>query len=132
MARSEERAQFLDSLITTAVENYGHGWFEVDEYETGGPVRATIRETGSADPLVEVNRDVMARGIGVITRARLATFGDDGECLANATTGARLYVHPKMRQRIMAATRENEAADLDCIDAMAIMECGLFGEVRYA
>lgn len=146
MERTAERITFLNGLIVIAIENYGHGWFVVDEYDTYDdetkPYRAVIwdqEEPQDTATRFEVTPDVMARGIGIIKRAVLKDFieGKDeyartDTVLANAETGQRLYMSEGQRKAILEASRDNDAGQMDCVDAMAIMEVALFGAVTYA
>jgi hypothetical protein len=133
--RSDERNEFLTDILTTAVENGGHGWFSVDEYQweavPAGGAYATV-----ADDEGEIHRidlDVLERGLQVIRDAVLGPDHLGGQVLHNATSGCQLYVSPVQRTNICLADRTNgDEGDLDCIDALAIVECGLFGRVVYA
>jgi hypothetical protein len=102
---SAERATFLDDLIVTLIENFHTlTWFHTEEYDCpdDGPVTAP----GSTDP--------------------------DRAQLVNADTGQLLYVSPHHRRRVLAAPHDGDGADMDVIDASAIAECALYGQVVYA
>ena len=137
--RSPARHQFLTDVLITAVENGGHGWFEVLEYHPDAPAPFAVvvaDDDDEDDPTpLRIDLDIIARGLGIIRRARHEAITDgpdiDQQVLHNSVTGQRLYMSADMRQRIVAADRSNEA-DIDVIDALAIVECGLFGGVTYA
>jgi hypothetical protein len=142
-ARSDERKQFLTDVLTTAVENCGYGWFDVDEYEWD-PDQGT--QLGKAYAVVvakddnakyRIDLEVIARGLGVIRGARLREFQGHGgkvvRVLINSKTAERLYMSEWMRANIMLSDRTNgEDGDMDVIDALAVVECGLFGKVTYS
>jgi hypothetical protein len=132
---SAERAAFLDDLIVTLIENFGTlTWFRTDDYDCpeDGPVAAIILDDDGARHAI--TRDTMSQGIDVIRRARLASASTDPDHadLVNADTGQPLYVSPHNRRRVLAAARENYAGEMDVIDASAIAECALYGQVVYA
>src|SRR5690554_2659159 len=98
--RNDERTEFLTDLLTTAIENGGHGWFYVNEYEPG----ALCKPDGNAYAIVaDMETDEEHRvDLGVITRG-LRVIGDaveqtdlrhpeGGPVLHNKGTGERLFV----------------------------------------
>jgi hypothetical protein len=132
---SPEPERFLDDLIVTLIENFGAlCWFGTDDYDCpeDGPVTATIVDDEGKRH--EITRDTMSRGIQVIRRARLAPGSTDHDRsqVVNADTGQRLYMSPGHQQRILAAAGEDDGGDMDVIDASAIAECALYGQVVYA
>lgn len=131
--RAEDRVEFLLDVLTTAIENFGYGWFEVDDYpdtERDADAYAIIRPKDEPDKTYRVDLDTVARGFGVIQRAQEKDV--DGErCLVNDKTGGRLHMSRSQRGRLLKANRENDNADLDVVDALAVVECGLFGVVTY-
>jgi hypothetical protein len=137
--RTQERIQFLTDVLITAVENYGYGWFSVDEYEPGGDepdgkAYAAITDDFDDNKQHRIDLAVIAHGFGVITDAKPAVdpkHPNDGEVLHNAKTGQRLFVSGQNRKRLVEASRLNDAGELDVIDALAVVECGLFGAVTY-
>lgn len=140
MKRSDTRNEFLTDILTGAIENYGYGWFEVDEYKwesvPPGDAYAVITETEKeGEPQHRVDLDVIARGLGVIRDAQMQVddqYPDDGEVLHNQASGKRLYMAPGRRKNIMLADRTNgDDGDLDVVDYLNIVECGLFGAVLY-
>lgn len=140
MKRTDERNEFLTDILTGAIENYGYGWFEVDEYKWEsvplGDAYAVITQNEEEDePQHRVDLDVIARGLGVIRDAQMRVddeYPNDGEVLHNRTSGKRLYMAPGRRRNIMLADRTNgDDGDLDVVDYLNIVECGLFGAVLY-
>ncbi|MFC3504481.1 hypothetical protein ACFOOK_26415 [Micromonospora krabiensis] len=132
--RSRERVKFLDNLMTTAIENYGYGWFYVHEYAgEGETLYAVIEDEDEPGDTYRVDLDTFAKGLGVIDRAELKVdpeFPNDGEVLHNSATGQRLYMSQRHRKRILTASRTNgDEGDIDVVDALAVLECALFGRV---
>lgn len=127
--RTAQRVEFLGDVLVTAIENGGYGFFDVVSYDCDHPEALIMDPEDKINYMVDI--DVIARGIGVIRNAKLATFGND-EVLANASTGERLFVSENDRALIMECSRENDAGEIDVVLALAILECGLFGKVVYA
>lgn len=138
--RSAQRIDFLDGVLVTAIEHYGYGFPEIIEYpdvENTADAYALItdRYEDDDDQTYRVDLDVIARGIGVIKDAVAQDdpkFPDDGPVLFNAKTDQRLYLSHESRKAILEASRNNDAAELDVVDALAVLECALFGAVTYA
>lgn len=145
--RSAARAQFLGDVLITAIEHNGYGqftsagWNAALDGVTPQDYRATIvfhdestEETGEPDIERKVDIDTIAAGFGVIARARVApdpAAPDRGETCWHGSTGARLFVAPSNRARLMTAYAECDAGELDVIDALAVLECAVFGAVTY-
>jgi hypothetical protein len=137
-----ERKEFLTDILTGAIENGGHGWFMVHDYEwEADEPYAVIEENdgdeSNGDGRTRVDHGVIRRGLRVIAGAELReiTEGYDAGCsvLHNGKDGRRLFLSPQQRKEIMLADRTNgEDGDLDVVDYLAIIECGLFGAVTYA
>ena len=138
MRRSDTRTQFLKDLLTTAIENGGYGFFEVEDYSPEHGTATIVEQNGEDEggDRYDIDIETMAAGLGVIRDAVLVTIMEPhvGEVtvLHNVKSGQRLFMSEDMRARIGVASRENEAADLDCVDALAVLECALFGAVTYA
>lgn len=124
--RSVERKEFLSDLLIQACYHGGYGFAEVEWatpigylYPMVEPFRADITDHYVDDPedpeyliAYQVSIDTMARGINfIINRLDL--------------------VSAENRKRIMAASKANDASDLDVVDALAILEIALFGKVVY-
>lgn len=135
MTRSAARAQFLADVLTTAIESGEYGWFSVIEYqasETAPTARIVADDDESGQRLV-VDLATIAHGLQTIELAAGRPVGDDGQLVPhNYQTGARLYMSFAQRRAIRGASRANDAGELDVIDALAILECALFGAVTYA
>lgn len=138
--RSVERAEFLGNVLVTALEHQGYGFPEIVEYHVdnddpeGTYAVITDRKarprTGTR---TRIDLDTIARGIGVIERARLRDVdGEDEKVLHNAATGQRLYLSTDARALILAESRANDGGEIDVVLALAILECALFGQVEYS
>lgn len=138
--RTPERTQCLLDIFTTAIEHNGYGFFSTAnyDYEKGS---AVITENAQIDPAdnktFPVDLDTIARGLGVIRKAVMKEIHEAHRepemVLHNADTGDRLYMSPEMRKAIMLVDRTNyEDGDLDVVDALAVLECGIYGKVMYA
>jgi hypothetical protein len=133
-------AEFCDSMVTTAIESGPGGWFTVIGYkwqdQAPGKTFAVIEEDENSDGTRwTVDAALIRKGLDVIGQAvfRQADNANDGLVLHNAETADRLYMGQDMARRIIhAATADEDDWDLDAVDALAIVECGLFGRVVYA
>lgn len=140
--RTDKRIEFLTDILTGAIENYGYGWFVVHEYRwqnTTDPY--ALVEDESDGERHRIDLAVVRRGLGVIRNAVLRSpdpaqptlDGAADSVLFNAKTGERLYISPAQRRNIMLSDRTNgDDGDMDVIDYLAVVECGLFGKVVYA
>jgi hypothetical protein len=135
MARSEKRTEFLLSVFVTAMEHAGYGQFYVEEYDPDAGT-AVIAWHDEPETLMPVDLDTIAKGIGIIDRAVLREITDyEGvhKVWHNAETGQRLYMGDGLRSAVLLASRTNfDDGDLDTIDALAVLECAVFGAVTYA
>lgn len=135
MKRTAERVEFLSSVLVGAIENYGYGWFSVINYDTDAWT-AKIKDSYT-EIEYDVDLDTIAKGIGVIRNAVVTEVpdwrGDAVErVLANGNSGQRLYLGVESRKAIIQASRDNDAGELDMIDCLTILECAIFGAVKYA
>lgn len=121
MARSKERAEFLQDVLITAVEGGTGYWAAVSgyRYDDDKPETASVTlhplndDTGEFDgPAHAVTIDTIAAGIGRIKR------GD-------------LSINSALRGTILNASDENDAGDIDADGADAIVQAALFGELVY-
>lgn len=130
--RTAEREEFLSDIITTAVEGGTGYWAQVSQYQyvmdgelhvytgpkiEGGGTRATLHElnddeTGYKDEPLVVTIDTIAAGIGKIERRDV-------------------QVHSWFHERILKASRANDAGQIDADDADIIVQVALLGEIRY-
>lgn len=137
MARTAKRTEFLGDVLVGAVENYGYGWFKVEDYHTPEDDPASwyadiVAEDDDEGIVHHVDLDVIAKGFGVIRDAVLRETAGEA-VLHNAKTGDRLYVSEGQRANILLSNRTNgEDGDMDVIDYLAVVECALFGQVVYA
>lgn len=133
---SEERTRFLLDLMITAIENYGYGWFAVESYEPDEG-KATIVEQGDDGdgPRHKVNLDTLRKGLKVIREAKLGPETDHNKQLVycNRETGKNIYMSEGQRANILLCDRtNNDEGDYDVVDALAVLECGIFGAVTFA
>lgn len=118
MGRSAERREFLADVVTTAVEGGTGYWAQVSEYRwVDEPARAVLHEldddeSGYRAEGLLLDQDAVAKGIGRIAR---------GEVELGAT----------LKELILRASRENDAADIDAEAADVIAQVALLGEIRY-
>lgn len=142
ITRSEARTEFLTDILTGAIENYGYGWFVVEEYKWQDPdiePYAVIMDEDETEYRVDFK--VINKGLRVIASSVMRSpepgqptlEGADVKVLHNAVTGERLYLASTRKAEIRKADRTNgNEGDLDVVDYLAIVECGLFGKVVYA
>jgi len=114
--RSPERWQFLGDLFTTAIENYGYGWFETKEYHWFNS------DIDDEYPHNEWYAVIVAEDTEeeyFITPETFATgLGKWGK---------------NMPKALAEANRTNgEDGDYDVIDALNVLEYALFNEIRYS
>lgn len=144
--RTAEREEFLFGMLIGALEHSGYGFSETIEtsypddviYGPFTDAYAVIvdryAEKGDEDygKQYRVDLDTIAAGIGVIQRAELRPLEDGAKVLHNVKTGQRLGLSAAARKEILEQSRDNDGAQLDVVDALAILECALFGRVAYA
>lgn len=139
-ARTAERNQFLADVLVTAIEHRGYGFSYAVEYvyDDDAPENtyAVIRDRYDEESTetFRVTVDTMAKGLGIIRRAIVATVeSGEGTYLHNADTFEQLYYGGDNRSDLLLADRTNgEDGDVDVIGALAVLECALFGRVVYA
>jgi len=113
-----DREQFLDDVITTAIEGGIGYWSVCSAYEWKGvPARAQIQEfdegTGEEyGPLLEVDRALIEKGIKEIL---------SGE----SNTGQHMV------KMVAVASVTNDAGDVDADVADCIVQVGAFGKLVY-
>jgi hypothetical protein len=133
--RSEQRAEFLGDIITTALEGGTGYWAQVSQYQyvsdgelrvcvgtakTGagaGEACATLHELNDAgdgykEQGLELTLDAVAAAIGKITSGQVSVGG-------------------MTVQAVVAASRENDADEIDADYADTIAQVALLGEVVY-
>lgn len=117
------REQFLSDVIVTAIEG-GIGYWAVclqyqwegnvvvtDHRQHGGGTLAIISPTDTGS-IYTITPNTIAHGIAVLQ-------ADSTVCAAS------------LRDKILAASRENDAGEIDSEAADVIVQAGLFGEVVY-
>lgn len=113
--RTTEREQFLSDLLVTAIEHAGYGFPETDEYviEPDGRPAGTYavisnRYEEDESTTYRVTIETMAHGIGVMRK--------------NGTGGKAFWESDRTNA---------EDGDFDVLDALAVLESALFGEIVY-
>ena len=113
-----EKEQFYADVFTCIMEDYGtNSWRQVTKYkwhDKGYKYYGEICEIGDGDmeELHTVNAAVIQSGLNRL---------ESGEVKINNTMGLN----------ISEANKENDAGQIDAYDADAILQAGLFGELRY-
>ncbi len=108
-----EREQYLDDILTTAVEG-GIGYWSVGRnyvWSDDGPTSVEIREDGE-DIWHTVDRSTIRKGMKIL--------------LSGATS-----VHESYLQTLRQANRDNDAGDIDAEIADMIVQVGVLGDVVY-
>lgn len=122
--RSAERTEFLEDIITAAVEGGTGYWAQVSRYKWDGCVtHATLHEM-----LDELDDDGHVRvGEGLeLTIDKVAT------ALGKIKAGDVKHVSAEWCKRITEASRENDAGEIDAADADNIVQVALLGgEIVY-
>ncbi|PZU04633.1 MAG: hypothetical protein DI630_00525 [Gordonia sp. (in: high G+C Gram-positive bacteria)] len=134
--RTAQRTQFLSGVLSCAIEGGIKHWAGVAEYqweglETTTGARATIHEPANdnSDPIVHViDVDVIARGITAIASGRTSYANSGYRADRGLVTGQS---HARLRRLNASNGADCELGDHDSDDADAIVQAGLFGEVRY-
>ena len=135
MKRSAERSEFLSDVITTAVEGGIGYWAKVSEYRWYSPSLdggSATHEDGVANAYVTVHEreghdmELVSEsgthvGLDDVASA-IATISDPSVVLA---------LHNDYRKRITAASRFNDAGDLDAGDCDVIVQVAVLGDVIY-
>lgn len=146
--RTPEREQFLADLLCGAIEHCGYGFPGVAEWHCPdgrpGEWYALIVDRYDEDDntVHRVDLDTMAKGLGIIRRAFVATDGvptkyqpsGSGDAIyVHPTTWERLYLGSELRSDLLECDRSNgDEGDYDVIGALAVLECAMFGSVTYA
>lgn len=114
--RSPERIQFLEDVLTTAIEGGIQYWSEVFIYNIDGETFATIADE---DGEYNITIDTIAKGI------RILTTGD------NAGHAFSMCGMDYWKQFILANKTNGEDGDFDADIADNIVQAGIFGEIVY-
>lgn len=138
--RSQERVSFLSDVLVGAIESGSYGsWMDVREYHVPAGKEAEwfaviVDEGDGGTEELRVDLDVIARGLAVIKNSELRAVDGNADELAlhNKETGQRLYMSPGMKRNIGITDRTNaDQGDMDVCDYLAVVECALFGAVKY-
>jgi hypothetical protein len=119
--RTEERNEFLASILVSAIEHAGYGFPGILKYsgltmdaDSYAVIYDRYEETpdGSANwapkQTWRIDVDTIAKGIGILRKRN----------------------YPGTRD-LIEADRENDATEIDVVGALAIVEAALFGDVVY-
>lgn len=131
MTRTAERTEFLEDIITTAVEGGTGYWAGVTQYQwrssviadgalqraagklrEGEGTRATIVDREDDNEAYDITAETIAAGIGKIKR---------GEAQVNGT----------IKESILTGDSENDAGYIDGDGADAIVQVALLGAITY-
>lgn len=131
-----EREQFLIALANMALDA-GEVWFAVDgesrDKESGSAIICDLLE--DCNPFHRVTFATMRKGLGVIKYSAMDNWHnaatDEDEQHLITSKGLRLYMTPEHRHRILSANKKSDLTEIGTDDALAILECGLFGQVVY-
>lgn len=118
--RSRNRERFLSDVFTTFLEG-----------ETFAMV-ANFVESPLYDS--EVERYYPAKIYYLdeeIEESHTVTIETVARGLSRLSKGMVEFMEETTRKRLNKVSRSNDASEIDCHDAAAIVEVGLFGEVRY-
>jgi hypothetical protein len=121
MNKSEERQQFLNDVLITAVEGGINYWAAVSEYRWDGVEVASVR----VHEFDEETGDYDKEGVMVMA-GQLA--GPIGQIIAD---GSEINLADDSVARIFIANRLNDAGEIDAGDADAIMQVAVLGDVVY-
>lgn len=117
----DERKQFLNDVICTAVEGGIGYWSQVSNYRWGDEIETTVR-------VHELDDDGTPDAIGVpITPAKV----EEAIALILTKDSQYDYIHPRVRSQIFAASVENDAGDIDADLADIIIQVAMFGKIVY-
>ncbi|WP_055476468.1 hypothetical protein [Gordonia sp. HS-NH1] len=110
--RTNARTQFLTDIYVCALEGGIGYWSRCIEYRWSTTQRAVIEDL--EDVVHEITLDTIARGINAVADGSVAVSDSD-----------------YLRNLIRAASRSNDAGDVDAITADVIAQAGIYGEVIY-
>ena len=134
---SDARRQFLFDVFVTAIEGRLL-WAVIDKYHWGVDAavadstierqydlegfHARIRDVENGLKSYQIDSWVIRKGLGVIKRMK-----DDP--VTGSPSGG---LHKSYRGQVLVADHQNDASDIDASLADCIVQCGLFGEVKYS
>ena len=128
--RSAERSEFLNDIVTTAVEGGTGYWAYTSGYKWGDgqPTVATLTEIEAGMPgetkprTMVLDADAVARGIGRIVKRTMPVVG------MNGNPGG---LHPSYVKLIAGASAINDGGDIDAELADIIAQAAMFNEIVY-
>ncbi|MDF3284998.1 hypothetical protein [Gordonia sp. N1V] len=108
--RTDTRTEFLTNIFTTALEGGIGYWSQCSAYQWSTTQRAVITDLDDVEHTITL--DTVARGL-------------------NGLIAGRTEINTPMRRQISAASRANDAIDLDANHADAIVQAGLYGRITW-
>lgn len=114
--KSQERKEFLNDVFTTALEGGIGYWAYAEEYKNDlGEYFAVVVDAENEDAFEKstINQETIVKGINLIV--------NDGD----------FKINDRIRQEIMLANIQNDAGNIDVIDADCIVQAGLFKELVF-
>jgi hypothetical protein len=151
MPRSDERTEFYEDIITTAVEGGTGYWAQVSQYQfsydgetrlsvgeqVGEGTRAVLHaikddESGYEEEGHVLDAALIAHAFGVLRRLVQDRETDNGQPGGLSTTkGENAHLSAKHRKHLLGAYADLDAGDIDADDADILVQLGLFGKVVY-
>lgn len=126
------RLEFLNDVLTTAIENAGYGpWILLDEYDPGTNTTegyAVLRVAPSyRDPEDKAYKEPYRIDHATLEKGFRAMRRRAGLNTPRNNTELNGWVADVLQADVL-----NDASIMDVVDALNIMEVALFGEVRYS
>lgn len=115
-ARSAERTAFLADVLEVAAHSYPYAFFRLDDYvpRESAVITEQVWDDACDNETHPVDLDTIARGFAV------------------ARDPDTTFVDPELRRTIVAADRANDAGEIGAIEALVVLEFGLYGAVLYS
>lgn len=121
--RSAERQEFLNDVLICFTEGGIQMIGKVLDVEEFGNTEDFGGPFGYNWVLIRFNDDPENHKITIDTVA---------QGISRMSKGEVEYLTEKSRKRLLQSSRENDAGEIDAVDATNIIETGLFGKVMYA
>lgn len=113
--KSPERKEFLNDVFTIALEGGIGYWSYAEEYHNNSDDYFAVIVDAEGDDAFEkstINQDTIVKGI-------------------NKIINLEVKINPDMRLDIIAASKENDASNIDANIADCIVQVGLLGEIVF-
>lgn len=129
--RSDERAEFLGDIITTAVEGGTGYWAQVSQYQYAldGRIRACVGERVGDEPRAVLHQ-LAEDESGYVEAGQIVTLDVIARGLSLLASG-EVGVRSDLKALIGQASHENDAGMIDADAADVIVQAGLLGEIVY-